>query len=107
MHGPDARDQLDDTMAQIAGQTGAALRTYPRLGAAARWVILRDTRDERGTRLEVAQLGLEGTVRVIGHHSGPGVSDFSGCRDHLLRMDLHHRRRQDPSIAHRPGRQGG
>src|SRR6266849_6235239 len=66
-------------MAQIARQTGATPHTYPRPGKAARCVILRDTRNERGTQLEAAQIDQDGTLRVTGHHTGPGVSDFWGA----------------------------
>jgi hypothetical protein len=76
---PDARDQLDDTLAQIARQTGAMLHTYPRPGKAARRVTLRDTRNERGAQVEAAQIDQDGTLRVTGHHTGPGVSDFFGA----------------------------
>ena len=56
----DARDQLDDTMAQIARQTGAALHPCPHAGNAASRVVLRDTRSERGSQFEAAQTGQEG-----------------------------------------------
>ena len=75
---PDARARLDETMAQIANQTGATLHIYHHPGRAARRVVLRDTRDDRGTQLEAAQLDDDGTLRVTGHHTGPGVSEFFG-----------------------------
>ena len=75
---PDARARLDETMAQIAGQTGATLHVYHHPGRAARRVVLRDTRDDRGTQVEAAQLEDDGTLRVTGHHTGPGVSEFFG-----------------------------
>jgi hypothetical protein len=65
-------------MTQIANQTGATLHTYQHPGRAARRVILRDTRNDRGTQFEAAQLEDDGTLRVIGHHTGPGVSEFFG-----------------------------
>ena len=75
---PDARARLDETMAQIANQTGATLHIYHHPGRAARRVVLRDVRDDRGTQLEAAQLDDDGTLRVTGHHTGPGVSEFFG-----------------------------
>ena len=75
---PDARARLDETMAQIANQTGATLHIYHHPGRAARRVVLRDVRDDRGTQLEAAQLDHDGTLRVTGHHTGPGVSEFFG-----------------------------
>ena len=76
---PDARRRLDETMRQIAEQTGAALYIYQHPGPAARRVILRDTRNERGTQFEAAQIDDDGTLRVTGHHTGPGVSEFFGA----------------------------
>ena len=52
---PDARARLDETMAQIAGQTGATLRVYHHPGRAARRVVLRDTHNDRGTQFEAAE----------------------------------------------------
>jgi len=75
---PDARRRLDETMRQIADQTGATLHIYQHPGPAARRVILRDTRNERGTQFEAAQIDDDGTLRVTGHHTGPGVSEFFG-----------------------------
>ena len=75
---PDARARLDETMAQIANQTGATLHIYHHPGRAARRVVLRDTRDDRGTQLEAAQLDDDGMLRVTGHHTGPAVSEFFG-----------------------------
>ena len=76
---PDARRRLDETMRQIAEQTGATLHIYQHPGPAARRVILRDTRNERGTQFEAAQIDDDGTLRVTGHHTGPGVSEFFGA----------------------------
>ena len=76
---PETRDKLDQTMAAIAAQTGATLHTYPRPGYAVRRVVLRDTRDERGTQFEAAQLEDDGTLRVAGHDTGPGVSRVFGA----------------------------
>ena len=75
---PDARARLDETMAQIAGQTGATLHVYHHPGRAGRRVVLRDARNDRGTQFEAAQLDDDGTLRVTGHHIGPGVSEFFG-----------------------------
>ena len=75
---PDARARLDETMKQIANQTGATLHVYHHPGRAARQVVLRDARDDRGTQFEAAQLDDDGTLRVTGHHTGPGVSEFFG-----------------------------
>jgi hypothetical protein len=75
---PDARARLDETMAQIAHQSGATLHVYHHPGRAARRVVLRDTRDDRGSQFEAAQLEDDGTLRVTGHHTGPGVSEFFG-----------------------------
>jgi hypothetical protein len=47
---PETHDTPDQIMAGIADQTGAALHAYPRPGRAQRHVILRDTRDDTGTR---------------------------------------------------------
>src|SRR5262249_45888322 len=66
-------------MRQIAEQTGATLHIYQHPGSAARRVILRDTRNERGTQFEAAQMDVDGTLRVTGHHTGPGVSEFFGA----------------------------
>ena len=63
-------------MAAIAAETGAALHAYPRPGRAVRRVVLRDT---RGTRFEAAQMEDDGTLRVAGHDTGPGVSDVFGA----------------------------
>jgi hypothetical protein len=75
---PDARARLDETMRQIAHQTGATLHVYHHPARAARRVVLRDTRDNGGTQFETAQLEDDGTLRVTGHHTGPGVSEFFG-----------------------------
>ena len=76
---PETRDELDQTIAAIAAQTGAVLHTYPRPGRAVRRVVLRDIRDERGTQFEAAQMEDDGTLRVVGHDTGPGVSDVFGA----------------------------
>ena len=76
---PETRDELDQTMAAIAAQTGAVLHTYPRPGRAVRRVVLRDTRDDRGTQFEAAQMEDDGTLRVAGHDTGLGVSDVFGA----------------------------
>jgi hypothetical protein len=76
---PETRGKLDQTMAAIAAQTGATLHTYPRPGHAVRRVVLQDSHDERGTRFEAAQIEGDGTLRVVGHDTGPRVSDFFGA----------------------------
>jgi hypothetical protein len=75
---PETRDKLDQTMAAIAGQTGATLHTYPRPGRALRRVVLCDTHDDRGTQFEAAQVEDDGALRVAGHDTGSRVSDFFG-----------------------------
>jgi hypothetical protein len=65
-------------MAQIARQTGATLHVYHHPGRAARRVVLRDTRNDRGAQFEAAQLEDDETLRVTGHHTGSGVSEFFG-----------------------------
>jgi hypothetical protein len=76
---PGTRDELDQTMAAIAAQTGATLHTYPRPGRAVRRVVLRDTRDDRGTQSGTAQVEDDGTLRVAGHDTGARVSDIFGA----------------------------
>ena len=71
-------DQLDQPLADIARQTGATLRTYPRPGHVARRTVLRDDRDDRGTHYLDAALEEDGTLRITGHDQGPGVSQFFG-----------------------------
>ena len=46
---PDPRARLDETMTQIVGQMGATLHVYHHPGHAARRVVLRDARDDRGS----------------------------------------------------------
>jgi hypothetical protein len=85
---PETRDELDQTMAAIAAQTGAVLHTYPRPGRAVRRVVLRDIRGDRGTQFEAAQMEDDGTLRVVGHDTGPGVSDVFGAAIPQLRMGV-------------------
>jgi hypothetical protein len=75
---PQAHRKLDQIMAQIARRTGATVHAYPRPGHAVRSVILRDIRDGGGTRLETAQIEDDGTLRIIGHDTGPRVTEFFG-----------------------------
>ena len=75
---PGTPGELDQAMAAIAAQTGATLHAYPRPGHPVRRVVLRDTRDDRGAQFEAAQMEDDGTVRVAGHDTGPGVSDVFG-----------------------------
>jgi hypothetical protein len=70
--------ELDEALAAIARQAGATLRTYPRPGPAARRIILRDERDDGGTRHLDAVLEHDGTLRITGHDQGPRVSDSWG-----------------------------
>ena len=44
-----------------------------------RCVVLRDTRDDRGTQFEAAQMEDDGTLRVAGQDTGQGVSDVFGA----------------------------
>jgi len=84
---PETRDTLDQTMAAIAAQTGATLHTYPRPARAVRRVVLRDTRDERGTQFEAAQIEDDGTrgwpattpARVSAASSAPRSPATNGC----------------------------
>jgi hypothetical protein len=75
---PQARSKLDQIMAQIARHTGATVRPYPQPGRAVRRIILRDIRDGGGARLETAQIEDDGTLRIIGHDTGPRVTEFFG-----------------------------
>ena len=75
---PEARDKLDQVMAQIASETGATVHAYPRPGRAVRRIILRDSRDSGGTRLETAQIEDDGTLRITGHDTGSRVTEFFG-----------------------------
>jgi hypothetical protein len=75
---PQAHRKLDQIMAQIASETGATVHAYPRPGRAVRRVVLRDIRDDGGTRLETAQIEDDGTLRIIGHDTGPRVTEFFG-----------------------------
>ena len=65
---------------QIPGtqQTASATRACPPPGRAVRRVLLRDTSDEGGTQFETAQIEEDGTLRVIGHDQGAGVTEFFG-----------------------------
>jgi hypothetical protein len=69
---------LDDTMRRIAESTGATLHIYPRPGEAVRRVVLRDVSNEEDTRYEDVVIETDGTIRVTGHDSGPGVSTVFG-----------------------------
>jgi hypothetical protein len=70
--------ELDQALAAIARQTGATLRIHPRPGRAARRIVLRNDRDDRGTRYQDAVLDHDGTLRITGHDQGPRVSEFWG-----------------------------
>jgi hypothetical protein len=75
---PEKRDNLDEVMAAIAEEAGATLHACPRAGRAVRRVVLRDDHGDRGTRFEAAQAEDDGTLRVVGHDAGPGVSAAFG-----------------------------
>ena len=75
---PESADELAAVLARIAAEAGGELRIWPRPGAIADQVVLRDDRDERGSQLETAQLEADGTLRVTGHDQGQSVSDFFG-----------------------------
>jgi hypothetical protein len=104
---PETRDELDRTMAAIAAQTGAVLHTYPRPGRAVRRVVLRDIRDDRGTQFEAAQMEDDGTLRVVGHDTGPGGAlSCSAPHDPRHRCPAPRRpgcRRRSPRRGVRPG----
>src|SRR5262249_2183030 len=70
--------ELDQALAAIADRTGATLRVYPRPGRAARRIVLRNDRDDPGTRHLDAALEHGGTLRITGHDQGPRVSEFWG-----------------------------
>jgi hypothetical protein len=74
----DARDQVEQDLAEIARAAGGTLHMYPRPGRAVRRVILRDLRTDDGTQFEAAQLEDDGTLRITGHDTGSSVSDFFG-----------------------------
>jgi hypothetical protein len=74
----DERAELDQLMAEIARQTGATVRSYPRSGRAVRGVVLRDIHDDKGSQYEDARLEDDGTLRVTGHDQGPGVTEVFG-----------------------------
>ena len=76
----DAREQLDQDLAELARTTGGTLHSYPRPGRAVRRVILRDLHtDGGGTQFEAAQLEADGTLRITGHDTGPTVTEFFGA----------------------------
>ena len=90
---PDARARLDETMTQIAHQTGATLHVYHHPGRAARRVVLRDTRNDsrhpvrgRSTRRR------RNTARDRPPHRARRQRVLRG-RDHLLRLGLRDRAR--------------
>jgi hypothetical protein len=70
--------ELDQALAAIADHTGTTLSIYPRPGRVACRIVLRDDRDDRGTRYEDAALDHDGTLRITGHDRGPRVSEFWG-----------------------------
>jgi hypothetical protein len=76
--GDDAVRRVDEMLAEIARDTGGTLHNYPRPGEAVRRRVLRDERNDAGTQYLVAQVEADGTVRVIGHDHGPGVTAFFG-----------------------------
>jgi hypothetical protein len=68
---------------------------------------LRDTRNERGTQFEAAQIDDDGTLRVTGHHTGPGVSEFFGAAITSYDWALRDRARTSWNPTHPAGRPGG
>src|SRR5215467_10048883 len=54
--------ELDPILAAIARHTGATLRIYPPPGHAARRIVLRDDRDDRGTHHLDAALQTDGNT---------------------------------------------
>jgi hypothetical protein len=84
---PETRDELDQTMAATAAQTGAVLHTYPRPGRAVRRVVLRDIRGDRGTQFEAAQMKMMARcgswvttpARVSAPCSAPRSPATNGC----------------------------
>jgi hypothetical protein len=51
-------------MGDLAADTRAAVRRYPRPGLAVRQVVLHEHRDGGGTQLEVANPEADGTLRI-------------------------------------------
>jgi hypothetical protein len=76
---PESREEIGQTMANVARETGTILHRYPRPGHVIRSVILRDTADDRGTQFEAAEIEDDGTLRVVGHDTGPSVTEFFGA----------------------------
>jgi hypothetical protein len=76
---PDHREHLDAILADIARETGATVSAYPRPGQATERILLRNTRDQRGTQFELAQFEDDGTLRIVGHDTGPQVSEAFGA----------------------------
>jgi hypothetical protein len=66
-------------MCELAPQTGATVHVYPRPGRVVRGVVLRDERDDRGSRRLDAALEQDGRLRITGHDQGPRVSAFFGA----------------------------
>jgi hypothetical protein len=67
-------DRIETTLDEIARRTGAEVQRYPQRGKAVRTVVLRDLRDEGGSRYLVASLEEHGALRVSGRDDGPAVS---------------------------------
>jgi hypothetical protein len=74
----DARRRLDETMEQLARDTGGTLHIYPRPGEAQRRIVLRDVRTGTDSSYEDAVVESDGTVRVTGVDRGAKVSSFFG-----------------------------
>ena len=64
--------ELDQALAAIARETGATLRVYPRPGRGARRIVLRNDRDDLGTRYQDAALEHDGTP--TDHRPRPGAA---------------------------------
>ena len=76
---PDQRQHLDAILADVARETGAMVGGYPRPGEAAERIPLRDSRDQRGTQFEFAQIEYDGSLRIVGRDTGRQVSEAFGA----------------------------
>ncbi len=74
----DAADEVAQTLARIASETGGTLHVWPRPGLPVSRVVLRDISDDRSSQFETAQLEDDGTLRVTGHDRGLAVSEAFG-----------------------------
>lgn len=74
-----ARDQIDQDLAEVARATGGTLHIYPRPGRAVHRIILRDLETDGGTQFEAVQLEDDGTLRITGRDTGRTVTQFFGA----------------------------